>query len=83
MFMIYGKVVKEVPLPNGKGGIMIASPQPTFKALNQSGCRVHRLADAYEYNTKADAEKRLKKVYEYWENKGYSEHIIFDIRSVK
>ena len=83
MYIIYGKVVKDVPLPNGKGGTTIVSPQATFKALNQNGSRVHRLADAYKYETKADAEERLDRVYKYWENKGYAGHIVFDIRSVK
>ena len=82
-YFIYGKVVKPIPLPDGKGGEKIVEPQPTFRALNYSGARVTKLVDAGIYNEKNMAQRVIDKVQAYWEKRGYKDHILFEIRKAK
>ena len=80
---IYGKVVKPMPLPDGKGGERMVEPQSTFRALNYSGARVTKLVDAGIYNEKNMAQRVIDKVQAYWEKRGYKDHILFEIRKAK
>ena len=82
-YLIYGKVVKAVPLPNGKGGFHMVEPQPTFRALNYRGQRVTKLADADDYAEREDAQKAINEAQEYWKRQGYKGHIAFEIRKAK
>jgi hypothetical protein len=82
-YLIYGKVVKPVSLPDGKGGRKMAEPQPTFRALNFSGQRVSRLADAGVYEDKSLAEKIINRAKKHWEEMGYKDCILYEIRRSK
>lgn len=82
-WLIYGKIVKAVPLPDGKGGTKITEPQSTFRALNYNGQRVTRLVDAGEYYEKEMAQKVIDKARAYWDKKGYKDYIIYEIRKVE
>lgn len=83
VYMIYGKVVKSMPLPDGKGGKKIVEPQATFRALNARGQRVTKLVDAAQYYEKNMAQKIVNKAKEYWEKQGYSDCIEYEIRKSK
>ena len=79
-WLIYGKVIKAVPLPDGNGNKVIVEPQPTFRALNYSGQRVSRLADAGEYYDKEMAQKIIDKAKTWWDKQGYGDCIVYEIR---
>jgi len=55
MWMIYGK---RTGLKNEH---KVPTWDKTFRALNQKGKRVNRLADAYQYQTKEEAQAILDK----------------------
>lgn len=82
-YMIYGKVIKTMLLPDGKGGKEIVEPQATFRALNARGQRVTKLVDAAQYYEKSMAQKIIDKAKEYWEKQGYGDCIQYEIRKVK
>jgi hypothetical protein len=82
-WLIYGKVIKEMPLPDGNGGKKIVEPQATFRALNYQGQRVSRLVDAGEYYEKEMAQKIVDKAQAYWDKKGYGDCVAYEIRKSK
>jgi len=82
-WLIYGKVIKEMPFPDGNGGKKIVEPQTTFRALNYRGQRVSRLADAGEYYEKEMAQKIIDKAQTYWDKLGYGDCIAYEIRKSK
>lgn len=82
-YVIYGKVIKQMPLPDGKGGKKIVEPQATFRALNARGQRVTRLADAAQYYEKSMAQKIIDKAKEYWNKLGYGDCVEYEIRKAK
>ena len=82
-YLVYGKVIKPVPLPDGKGHNRIVKPQTTFRALNYQGQRVTKLADADDYAEREDAQMAIDKAEAYWESRGYKGHIAFEIRKAK
>lgn len=82
-YLIYGKVIKPIPLSDGKGGKKIVEPQSMFRALNYSGQRVSKLADAGEYYEKSMAQKIVDKAKKYWEKCGYGDCIAYEIRKAK
>ena len=82
-WLIYAKVVKSMPLPDGKGGKKIVEPQSTFRALNYKGQRVSRLADAGEYYEKEMAQKIINKAKAYWDKQGYGDCVVYEIRKGK
>ena len=82
-YLIYGKVVKSVPLTDGNCGKTIVEPQSTFRALNYSGQRVFKLADAGEYYEKSMAQKVIDKAKANWEKLGYGDCIAYEIRKAK
>lgn len=82
-WLIYGKVIKEMPLPDGNGGKKIVEPQTTFRALNYRGQRVSRLADAGEYYEKEMAQKIVDKAQAYWDKQGYGDCVAYEIRKSK
>ena len=83
IYLIYGKVIKSVPLSDGKGGKRIVNPQSTFRALNYAGQRVSRLADAGEYYEKEMAQKVINKAKAHWDKEGYGDCIVYEIRKAK
>ena len=83
IYLIYGKVVKPIPLSNGKGGYQITEPQATFRALNYGGQRVTKLSDAGEYYDIDMAQKIIDKSKAIWAKRGYADHIIYEIRKAK
>lgn len=82
-WLIYGKVVKSMPLDDGNGGKKIVEPQSMFRALNYRGQRVSRLVDAGEYYEKSMAQKVIDKAKAYWESQGYGDCVAYEIRKVK
>jgi len=82
-WLIYGKVIKEIPLSDGKGGKEIVKPQTTFRALNYRGQRVPRLADAGEYYEKEMAQKVVDRAQAYWDKQGYGDCVVYEIRKSK
>lgn len=82
-YMIYGKVIKPIPLPDGKGGKKIVEPQTTFRALNARGQRVTKLVDAAQYYEKNMAQKIVDKAKEYWDKCGYGDCVQYEIRKTK
>ena len=82
-YLIYGKIIKPVPLSNGKGGKITTEPQSTFRALNYGGQRVSKLSEAGEYYEKSMAQKVIDYQKKCWEKKGYPDHILYEIREVK
>ncbi len=82
-WLIYGKVIKSMPLPDGHGGKKIVEPQSTFRALNYKGQRVSRLADAGEYYEKEMAQKIIDKAQTYWDKQGYGDCVVYEIRKGK
>ena len=82
-YLIYGKVVKPMPLPDGKGGKKIVEPHTTFRALNYAGRRVTKLEDAGEYYEKAMAQKIIDKAQAYWDEQGYGDCVAYEIRKGK
>lgn len=82
-YLIYGKVIKPMPLPDGKGKEKIVEPQSTFRALNYKGQRVTKLVDAGEYYEKAMAQKIVNKAQAYWDKLGYGDCIVYEIRKSK
>lgn len=82
-YLIYGKVVKPMPLPDGKGGKKMVEPHTTFRALNYAGRRVTKLEDAGEYYEKAMAQKIIDKAQAYWDEQGYGDCVAYEIRKGK
>ena len=82
-WLIYGKVVKPMPLSDGKGGKYMVEPQSTFRALNYRGQRVARLSDAGEYYEKEIAQKVIDKARTWWNKQGYGDCVKYEIRKVK
>lgn len=82
-YLIYGKVIKSMPLPDGKGGKKIVEPHTTFRALNYAGRRVTKLEDAGEYYEKAMAQKIIDKAQAYWDEQGYGDCVAYEIRKGK
>lgn len=82
-YLIYGKVIKSIPLPDGKGGKHIVDPQTTFRALNYTGQRVTKLSDADNYAEREDAQRVVDKAKAYWKERGYENYIAFEIRKAK
>ncbi len=82
-YLIYGKVIKSMPLSDGKGGKKIVEPQATFRALNYKGQRVTKLADAGEYYEKDMAQKIIDKAQAYWDKLGYGDCVAYEIRKGK
>ncbi len=58
MWAIYGKRTLPVKMSDGK----TAGPDARFAALDKTGCRVTKLADAALYDTKEEAQAVLDKV---------------------
>lgn len=82
-WLIYGKIIKPIPLSDGHGGKKIVEPQATFRALNYKGQRVTRLSDAGEYYEKEIAQKVIDKAQKWWEKQGYGDCIVYEIRKGK
>ena len=82
-YLIYGKVIKSMPLPDGNGGKKIVEPQATFRALNYAGQRVTKLVDAGEYYDKTIAQKIIDKAQAYWDKLGYGDCVVYEIRKGK
>ncbi len=82
-YLIYGKVIKPMPLPDGEGNEKIVEPQSTFRALNYKGQRVTKLVDAGEYYEKAMAQKIINKAQAYWDKLGYGDCVAYEIRKSK
>ena len=77
---IYGKVVKPMPLPDGKGGERMVEPQSTFRALNYRGQRVSRLKDAGEYYDENTPKQVIAKAQTWWDKRGYGDCVVYEIR---
>ena len=82
-YLIYGKVIKPMSLPDGEGNEKIVEPQSTFRALNYKGQRVTKLVDAGEYYEKAMAQKVINKAQAYWDKLGYGDCVAYEIRKSK
>ncbi len=82
-WLIYGKVIKKMPLSDGNGGKKIVEPQTTFRALNYQGRRVSKLADAGKYYEKEMAQKIVDKAQAYWDKQGYGDCVAYEIRKSK
>lgn len=82
-WLIYGKIIKEMPLSDGNGRKKIVEPQTTFRALNYRGQRVSRLADAGKYYEKEMAQKIVDKAQAYWDEQGYGDCVAYEIRKSK
>ena len=82
-WIIYGKIIKTMPLQNNNGGSKIVEPQKTFRALNYKGQRVTRLADAGKYYEKEMAQKIIDKAQAYWDKQGYGDCVAYEIRKSK
>lgn len=74
-YAIYGKRSKEW---YDEKTHTLNPPDKTFKALNEKGHRVHKLADAFTFATAQDAKDYLKQ-----RAKNPKEGTLFEIRPIK
>ena len=77
MYRIYGKVIKEYSFSGVKH-----TPQKNFRALNKYGSQVTRLANAFCYNTKEEAQAVIDRANENLRRNDHSDCVLFEVRKV-
>ena len=75
MYRIYGKVIKEYWYKDAHH-----LPQKMFRSLNKYGTQVTRLADAYCYNTKEEAQAVIDRANDNLKRNGHEDCVLFEIR---